>query len=743
MTGPSNIPPAAAGAAVLLGLLILGGAVGRRALIVLGFASTDSAHDLRPSERAAVGAALGLGALQIVPFALFSVGLGSSLGFRVALAALAIVLWRDVIASARRLATIVGQVVRLRGAHRLGTVVFCALSAALFLRAVCPIVDGDVLAYHLTAVERWLDAGRFVYIPTITYAQWPMGTEALVAMALGFWPEAPAGMVQFAFGIVSVGITYVMGRRIGGASAGPAHGLAACAALLAFSRYWGQFVGMWVEVAGAALMTAAALCAVVLLPAAARAPDPRSASARAAGLIGVLAGLTATTKLSCLLCVPVMAMVVLLYGDARAPLSIVDRRRAALVVIVVGVAVAAPWFVRCWVHTGSPVWPALIGVLGGRDWSAASAARFFGYHRHWSVLPGFPRSGAGLAASYAVTLLACAGLAAVVVRRTRASTSSATASTGSATVTMGSAVVQAPARTAVLVLVALAITGYVNSRFAIPAFPCAAVALARGPACLVARMDRGTLSRWASWSLCALGVVLAMICFRRELVGAPTGPAGGRPSGRGIGLAARVALGMAPRRDWLVAQVPGYAVMEYAAYALRQAQRPLRQAQRPLRQAQRPFAQARQPGAGGARLLVVTTDDYTAYLPPGTCTGNAYLQGIIQYGSVTQLTYDLRTAGITHVLYNPDYGDDCRRRAACALRMEAERPIIEAVLRERGTLVFASEGSRLVALDLGAGASTGSATGASTGSATGGARGHDRHGRLGRGQASPRSDGTE
>lgn len=421
-----------------VGLLALAAALGRRLLRALAWGPSDRL------ERAVIGTTLGLGALQVLPFALYSVGLGRPDAFRIATAVLAVALLPDLVAVARASRALAAELAGATVWERVLVGVFAGALCLVFVRAQCPIVDGDALAYHLVAAQRWLAAGRFYSIPTIPYTNWPMSTEAIASALFALSPNAPPGILQFTFGILATWAAYLLGRRIHGAVAG----LLAVILMVAYARYTGQFVTLHVELATCAYLT----CLALTLAGMRHAPGEWK---RGPQMAATFAGLIAATKLNGLWAIPLTVCVAFSIGQ----LPLGARVRRALHQTLIGLAVVAPWIVRCWLQTGNPICPGFYGLFGGRGWTAEGAERFYFGHRLFCVIQAFGTSHHAIVLQHAALAGIGLGLAAAAFWKTRRSSQAE------------------PARLLFGCVAALCIGGYVNTRFAMPALPCLAVCL--------------------------------------------------------------------------------------------------------------------------------------------------------------------------------------------------------------------------------------------------------------------------
>jgi hypothetical protein len=427
------VPPIVLGSLLLAGLLVLAAALGRRLLRWLGVSNTD------PLEHGVIAAGLGLGMLQFLPFAMFALGVGRPIAMRIALALLAAALLPESVA-------VLGAAWRWARAPRELTwwqhitfTIFALLLAAVFLAAVCPSTD-DGLIYHLTAAVRYLRAGCFVYLPTLTYTNWPLGIEMLFALFLAVHPSAPVGLVQFAAGILILLTVHVYARRTGG----PFVGTVAICLLLAVPIFWSEMTYVYVDL-GTSLFATLAVYTFA----------HAQGSAAWRTLSALFAGLAATTKLSAVPVIAILPMLIVLDGPAS-----LAKLGAAIRHGLTAFSVLIPWIGRTWALTGNPFYPLFHGLLGGREWTADGWAHFRMAHLLYNSAPGLPPTATVLRATHALLVTVFLGVAVLVAFATRRSS------------------IASPARFAALFAAGVCLASYYHSRYLLGAFPSMAVCLA-------------------------------------------------------------------------------------------------------------------------------------------------------------------------------------------------------------------------------------------------------------------------
>jgi len=236
-----------------------------------------------------------------------------------------------------------------------------ALLAIVSRFALWPTVFYDDLVYHVAAPRQALLTGAWPALPGMHFTFMPAGWDALYVLPLalggGSGPQLmnTIGLAWLAWAAYRLG-------RLGGAR--PAAGAAAALFVVApVTLSLGAFAGNDLFVALAIAVAAERLAAT-------RGERPV--------LIGLLAGAAWATKYTALPAVAGLAA-----GAAVLSLGAFVRRAGRLAGIgLVSVLVAIPWTLRTLVLTGSPLYPAFYGILGGRYWDPRSAAIVTGRVSH-------------------------------------------------------------------------------------------------------------------------------------------------------------------------------------------------------------------------------------------------------------------------------------------------------------------------------------------------------------------------
>jgi len=249
--------------------------------------------------------------------------------------------------------------------------------ASAFLLSLDPRVEWDADTYHLTLPRIFLEEGGFVRIPFFVYSTWPLATELLYALALTVRDHVLANGLHFACGaLLVIGVARVARR-----SAGRAAGVLAGALLLADPSFHFEIRTAYVDLAFA-LFFFLAWCAWEPAGSSAEPRRRRMLLALAGVFLGGMAGTKLIGGLGCV----VFAALELGRGLAqrRGPGELM-RDQAWL--LLPAVLLASPWFLRSFLLTGDPLYPALHPILGGGggEWSAELAARTAEHHRAFGM----------------------------------------------------------------------------------------------------------------------------------------------------------------------------------------------------------------------------------------------------------------------------------------------------------------------------------------------------------------------
>jgi hypothetical protein len=250
-----------------------------------------------------------------------------------------------------------GDIARTAGWGALSLVVTGQILA--LVAALAPPTAKDTLLYHYALPKAWIAAGRAIEIPYNIAGYYPLGVEmhAVWAMLLGAplgarVAEAAAGATLFLFAPLLVMTVYGWARERGADRA-----WAATAALVI------AWIPSAYEVAASAYVDLALAGYTAL---AVRAFGRWWVSGQPGQLAWVAAGIggALSIKLSAAFLLLPLALLGLLHAlgagsqdrEAARPTTALTAA-GVLGALALGVTLAAPWYVRNWIRTGSPLFP--------------------------------------------------------------------------------------------------------------------------------------------------------------------------------------------------------------------------------------------------------------------------------------------------------------------------------------------------------------------------------------------------
>jgi len=641
--------PLVLGTLELIGLALFGAALGRRLLRWLRITIPDVA------ERGLIATGLGVGALQFLPFVLFATAQGSARMFRLTGAVLALLLIPD----ARAVLGATWRTLRqLRLPflwQRLILAAWIGTMLLLFLHALCPAVDGDPLSYHITVAVRYLNAHRFVYLPTLTYTNWPVGAQMLFALLLGLHRDSPVAIVHFLAGLLCFWTVLLFGRRLGGGFAGGV----AVVLLMAYTTLVLQMCMAFIDVA----LTCFTLLAVFMLylayqdsevsfaeSGALSEPDkageakhaltPGSASWER--LSALFAGLAMTTKLTGLWTIATLLLLMWLLSRRAARASRSSQQagtpsRAETLGLLarlcrfgaIALLVVTPWLLKSWVLTGNPVYPLLYRVFGGIEWSEAGSRNFTFGHMIWNTPPGMQPTPGVLFYAHLFNAVVGSLVCVATLWGTRRSK------------------VAVPAGAAATFTACICIANYFHPRFLMPALPLVLLCLA-----YLLRRKEQTLALPLGFLAIVLAISLNSRLFPR------------------LSTTLQVATGLTSRTDYLLASTPDYAVTLKANAIV----------------------------PPTARILIGTYANNLAYYDAEALWPEWWEQDSIHYESQARLEADLKRIGVDYLVLDPDFPDWCDYSHSCRARKQREPVALTELVQRRGEKLFEANGHTLYRL---------------------------------------------
>jgi 4-amino-4-deoxy-L-arabinose transferase-like glycosyltransferase len=237
--------------------------------------------------------------------------------------------------------------------------------------------DWDTLAYHFAVPALYVKWHAIKYVAFTSHSNLPFLTEMQYTLGLLFpvaGGAALAKLFHLAAGVLTVLTIYVTGKR----HFSP---LAGTVAALVFASI--PLIG-WEATAGYIDLSAALYISLAVL-----ALLNHWEEGGGWGLLAAVSlGLAGATKTTTLMFIP-MAVVWLVYNDARRGRSLGRGLAQAVGLAMLAGLIASPWYIKSFVHTGNPVYPFMFSVFGGRNWSAHLADVYRASQMKFGVGSGF------------------------------------------------------------------------------------------------------------------------------------------------------------------------------------------------------------------------------------------------------------------------------------------------------------------------------------------------------------------
>jgi hypothetical protein len=245
-------------------------------------------------------------------------------------------------------------------------IIFAVLLILTLFQALTPPWDYDSLLYHLQGPRLFLQAGRIQNLPENWLTSYPFTVQMLFLIGLRFESDSFAKVINMSYGVLLSLMTYALARRY----LSQTHAFVATAVLIGIpiGPIWGSLA--YIDMAWATSILLG-IYAVMLWR-----DDRRRRWLIVAGL-GL--GLAAGTKYFALGTAAIIGLWVI-WNDVRRGWKILLTD--ALTYGIVAGLVAAPWYVKSWLWTGSPLYPI---VFAGTDRIAQQARLWTAYMGDYGV----------------------------------------------------------------------------------------------------------------------------------------------------------------------------------------------------------------------------------------------------------------------------------------------------------------------------------------------------------------------
>ncbi len=367
---------------------------------------------LRPTGSPAIeslilGAGLGLGSLGLLNFGLGLAGLFRPVAAYAAAISLTIVLWPQLVRLYRQWR----QWRPANPPHLLVSFYLLAVAVMTLPVALLPPNDWDGLFYHLTGPKLYLQAGRIVGGVDIPHLSFPSLLEMLFTWAILLRSDIAAKLLHTGFALLLAGLVYLTARRFLGRKP-------AWLAVVVFASMpmVNTLAGWAYNDLALAFYQLASLYAIInyqlsmnneQATEAARPTVPitqianqktqnsklKTQNSKLSWLIlsAIFAGLAMGLKYTSFVTPLVIAGLIVWSSfsnssrqeDAGANTHHASRstlhtlRSTGLIHLIlfalIAALVAAPWYLKNWLFTGSPVYPFLYGLFGGQFWDSFRA----------------------------------------------------------------------------------------------------------------------------------------------------------------------------------------------------------------------------------------------------------------------------------------------------------------------------------------------------------------------------------
>jgi 4-amino-4-deoxy-L-arabinose transferase-like glycosyltransferase len=283
-----------------------------------------------------------------------------------------------------------------------------ALALLTLLVALLPPTDWDGLFYHLTGPKLYFQAGRIVDGVDIPHLSFPALMEMLFTWAMLLRGDIAAKLLHACFGLLLVGLVYLIARRCCGRKS------AWLAVLVLASMPMINTLAGWAyNDLALAFYQLASLYAIINYLLIKNDLTKRSTYVSTQSPIHHLQFISHNSSLSWLLLSAIFAglamglkytsfvtplVVAALIGwdvirSKSNPTRLAALKNLAIFALTAGL-VAAPWYVKNWFFSGNPVYPFLYHLFGGlfwdifrADWYAAAGTGVGLKPTTWLVLP--------------------------------------------------------------------------------------------------------------------------------------------------------------------------------------------------------------------------------------------------------------------------------------------------------------------------------------------------------------------
>lgn len=229
-----------------------------------------------------------------------------------------------------------------------------------FLLVLTPAIGKDALIYHLAVPKLFQKHHGFYFIEGNIFANYPLSSEMLYAMALALRGDVLAKGIHFVIGLcILLGMWQFARHHVSESCFVPL-------ALLIFCSIPSVFVTSHMAYNDLTVTLYAFLSVYAFLNWFSRKENAWLI------LCGVFSGLAMSTKYTALF-LPFLGCLGTLWASRHHGRAPQQALRSLLVYLACALVVGSPFYVKNWIMTGNPFYPFLYGIFGGRGWDSDQA----------------------------------------------------------------------------------------------------------------------------------------------------------------------------------------------------------------------------------------------------------------------------------------------------------------------------------------------------------------------------------
>ena len=220
---------------------------------------------------------------------------------------------------------------------------------------LAPTTEADSLSYHFALPKQFIREHGIIYIPD-WYANTPLTQHMLYTLGMGLRQDTLPALINYLEGLALVVSVLLFCRKYLSLQIG------LLAALLLYTMPQLTYMtGSGIVESGLTLFTFLAFWAFY--------EWLRNREIRWLVIIGMFVGFAIGTKYYGLISFVAFGSVLGLHLILSHGIAIRELVKTLVIFCAISAIIGSPWYIRNAVNTGNPVYPALYGVFGGRDWS--------------------------------------------------------------------------------------------------------------------------------------------------------------------------------------------------------------------------------------------------------------------------------------------------------------------------------------------------------------------------------------